>query len=269
MGESLKIISEIGASFNDLTLDLENYDVDSASLTMAKDSDYLYVGLYKKFRNLFIELDILTSASGISFEYYNGATWELLTVKDETRSLNRSGFLTWAPQEDWAIADINGESLFYIRMTLDCTLDLSGINMIFSNDNDLKEKYRQIEQYLGNDDSFIAYHQSCRKDIIQDIRNSGETKVSSVDGYVEDLTVWDFLKPEQLRNASAYLCLSKIFAGVSDNFDGKFYQLSKDYKKNYDSALETFLTTIDLDDDGEESDYEASESVKVSRLVML
>lgn len=265
--KDLKALTFIGASFSDVSINLNNYDVNTLVISMTEGVDYLYFGLYKKFKNLFVGVESFTSSSDVAYEYYNGTTWESLEVFDETNSLENSGFVNWALPEDWAMTDVDSNNLFFIRVTATAELELNGVNMLFSNDNDLKEKYRNITEFLGNDKTFVAYQQSSRKDIIQEIKNSGNTKISSVDNVLEDLIVWDFLRPMQLRNASAYLCLSKIFAGVSDSIEGKFFQLSIDFEKKYRAALNTFLLTIDKNDDGEESAGESSDAISYTRVI--
>ena len=266
MIKDLTIFSHISSTFADISIDLNNYDVDEVALSLTADTDYVYTGLYKSFKNLYIDVKDNATPGDISYEYYNGTAWTSLTVVDETKNFTRSGFVKWDLPSDIASVEINGKTLYFIRFTGTIVVTLNGINMVFSNDNDLTGSYRSIMDYVGLDTSFIAYHQSVRNDIIQHIRNSGKTKISSVDGNIDDLIVWDFLRPEQLRNASKYLCLSKIFAGVSDNSEGKFLQLSRGYKKDYQAAIETFLLTVDTDDDGDESSSEQNDAVTVLRV---
>lgn len=255
--------------FSDISLDLNNYDVDTSSLTLVDSVDYLYTGLYKTFKNLYVGINSNTVAGVLAYEYYNGTTWTSLKVKDESRNFSRSGFLSWDIPSDWAKTDVNGDSLFYVRLTGTIEVVLSGLNMILANDNDLKEHYRQIEDYLGADSSYIPLHQACKKDIIQRIRNSGKVKVSSISCALTDLTIWDFMEPGQLRNAAAYLCLSKIFAGVSDNSDGKYFQLSRTFRKEYKTAMDTFLLSLDFNDSGDKDTDEHSDSVNITRVVTL
>lgn len=267
MKKDLTIFSHISTSFSDISIDLNNYDIDEVAMTLVNATDFIYVGLYKNFKNIYIEVKENPTPGTISYEYYNGSAWVALTVTDETKNFTRSGYVYFDIPSDLVATTINSKELFYIRMTGNIVVTLNGINMVFSNDNDLKEHYRSIMDYVGTDSSFIAIHQASRKDIVQQIRNSGKTKISSIDGNLSDLNVWDFMRPDQLRNASTYKCLSKIFAGVSDNSEGKFLQLSRSFNKQYQSAIETFLLTIDSDDDGIESSSEQNGAVTVSRIV--
>lgn len=265
--KDLKIFTLFSSTFSDVSMELNNYAVDQVAYSMIEDADYIFIGLYKNFKNIFVETVSQAIAGEISYEYYDGATWQELKVVDESKDFSRPGFISWS--QELFPTSINGQELYYVRITGDITGVLAGINMVFANDNDLSERYRDIAQYMGNDSSFIAYHQAAKKDMIQDIKNSGQTKVSSINGSLTDLTVWDFLRPEQVRVAAAYLCLSKIFAGVSDNSEGKFFTLSEGYEKDYSKALETFLLTIDRKDTGTEDLEDQNSSVKLCKVIQV
>jgi len=269
MNEDLKIFTEIGSAFSDISIDMNNYDIATNQIALVKDSDYLYVSLYKKFKNIYVSIKELVSVADTAFEYWNGAAWVALTVMDQSKGLSQSGFIYWEMPEDWAQTEVFAHNNYYIRATYNGDVTFNGINMLFSNDADLKEHYRQINDYLGTDASYIALHQASRKDIIQRIRNSGKTKLSSIDCTLTDLTIWDFTRPDQLRNAAAYLCLSKIFGGVSDNADGKFMNLSSMFRKEYVNAVDTFLLNVDINDNGKEDRSEQSEAVNITRIVTL
>lgn len=267
MKKDLVILEFTSAAFTDLSIDLNNYDVDEANLSLIADTDFLYIGLYKSFKNLYIDVKDNTTPGTVKYEFFNGTTWEVLTVTDESKNLTRSGFVKWDIPSTWVATTVNGIKAFFIRATATIVVTLNGINMVFANDNDLKEHYRQINEYRDSDLSFIAMHQASRKDIIQAVRNSGKTKIDSIDGLIDDLTIWDFLDPEQLRNAATYLCLSKIFQGVSDNSEGKFMQLSNMFRKAYKNSLDTFLLTIDANDDGITDSSEQREATRKGRVV--
>jgi len=265
--KDLRILSFIGASFTNISIEMNNYDVDDLNFDMTVDTDYIYSGLHKPFKNQYIGIESNDTPGAVKREYYNGTSWVDLAVVDGTVNFTRSGFVTWDLPSDWVATEIDGESLFYIRTTATIDVDIQGINMLFANDNDLREHYRNINEYLGSDTSYIATHQASKKDIIQKIRNSKKVKISSIDNTITDLTIWDFTRPEQLRNAATYLCLSKIFAGVSDNADGKFLQLSRSFRKDYKESVDTFLMNVDINDNGLEDTSEESESQNITRIV--
>ena len=184
-------------------------------------------------------------------------TYHVVSAVDSTVG---AAFITVTPDALVAFPD---NSVLYDQ------IDVNGVNMVFANDSDLVERYRGINNFLGGDANYISYHQASRKDIIQDLRNSGKTKVGQDSCEMEDLEIWDFLKPEQLRNAAAYLCLSKIFGGVSDNSEGKFFQLSKIFYKQYQKAVDTYLLNYDVNDNGQQDRSESSSALNIGRVVML
>ena len=136
-------------------------------------------------------------------------------------------------------------------MTTDTTFDLEMLNLVFADDNDLREVQRDIDRYLfTGDNSFIAYHYAARNEIVQSLRNSGYT-TRKLAGNSNDLTHWDILEPEQIRSAAKYLALSNIMFDVSANEQDKYYQKWRDYKANYAEAFKLYLLWLDKDDDGQ------------------
>jgi len=247
--------------FADYSKEARDYLRDSFQLDfIVADSDELIIGLYKPFKKLFFEIQSAAVAPiSLSVEYWNGSSYAALANVDETLSLNRSGFLSWEKPEDWALNTENSQELFYIKVrpNQDCDITFKGINLVFSDDNDLRSEHRLIDDQLAKgDDSFIAYHLSARNEIIQSLRNSGYTTKLTQSNVVNDLTQWDILDPEQIRNASKFLALSKIMFDVSSNVDDKWYQKYADYKAFYGEAFKLYLLSLDFDDDGKKDPEE-------------
>jgi len=236
-----------------VSIDMNNYDEGIVDYTLVLDTSYIELELYKPFKNVFIEVTEQTLAGTVHFEYYNGTSWVDLDTTDYTKDLSKSGFLLWEQETS------------KIRLSGDITGKIAGINMVFANDSDLKIYYRAINDYLGQDSSFIALHQATRNDIIQKVRNTGNYKIE--DNKLLDITIWDFLNPFELRTAATYLCLSKIFSGISDSVDGKFAKLADNYYSDYLKAEQVFIKTIDVDNNGVESDTENYLSYQPTTLV--
>ena len=60
-------------------------------------AQFMYVGLYKPFRQFYIEFDVANpSPSALTFEYFDGNNWVVLpNVIDETDKYIESGFITF------------------------------------------------------------------------------------------------------------------------------------------------------------------------------
>jgi len=233
--------------------DLNDYLRDGIAYTWVAAEDSLYIGLYKPFNQLYLEVETSPLNGGsLSFSYYNGASFVALNVLDDTKDLDRSGFLSWEKPDDWKSTSINNEVKFWVKInySVDDTFNLKGLNIVFSDDNDLKAEVRKIDRYLASgDSSFIAYHVASKNEIIQSIRNSGNV-TTNINGVKHQFTPWDILKPDEIRQASKFLTLHKIFFDASDNVKDKSYQRSKDYHSEFGKAFKLFYKTFDKDDDG-------------------
>lgn len=246
-------------TFIDYTLDARDYLRDEFTINYTTIEDYIYIGLYKPFNKVYVEFKTppLVDVNLIA-EYYDGTTWQTLTVSDDTKGFIRSGFISFEKPENWASTTVNAEDKYYIRFNSDThTAEFQGLNIVFSDDNDLRQEVRGIDDFLyNNDTSFIAYHVSARDEIIQTLRNGGHaTKIENEVTY-NNLTKWDLLDLGEIRQASKYLALSKIFYDVSENPDDKHYQRSNDYASMFGEAFKLYRLSIDKNDDGLADDEE-------------
>jgi hypothetical protein len=267
--DALTVFYDDNGTFSDFTLEAENYILDTLTLPVVAAEDQLYIGYRKPFSDIYFEIETPFATNELTFEYWNGTVWTALAVIDRTNNFKRSGFQNWDQDiADWATTLVNNIDQYWIRISFstDETLILNGINTVFTTDIDLEEKYRNIAQFRNpNDTSFIATHQAVRKDIIQKIRNQKTLKISSITHNIADIVVWDLLDRSQLKQAAVYYALSVIFFNSSDNIDGKYYQLGRDNLKMGDEAFQTYLLTIDENDDGK-TDNQEQESRNFSRI---
>ena len=155
---------------------LENYLTDSKVLSFLS-GEFLYIGFRKPFSDIYAELKpTAVVANTLSLEYYSGS-WMSLSAYDRTNGLNRSGFIRWDKTqiEDWEKTTIEGKELYWIRLYVTnpvTDLEIKGINLVFADDQDLKEGYPDIFEFLPeNSQSFIAYHQEARNYILTYLKN--------------------------------------------------------------------------------------------------
>lgn len=272
--KELFVFHDDDSSFIDFSDEAENYLRDKLALVLTT-SDFLYVGLYKPFDRIYTDMDTAnTNTSVFTGEFFDGSNFVSLTnFKDKTNGMSRSGFMRWdRAQTDWALTTINGQEAFWVRFSIDVAFsagtDLNGLNIIFAEDLDLQEVYRNINSYrFSGDTTFIALHQSVRNDIVQKIRNAGNAKFNRNEEKFRDITRWDFNDSEQLRNAAKYFALAEIFENTSDSTDGKFNQLVNKYKARANEAFNLFYLSLDLDDDGiaDKSEFKAFTFVRIVR----
>lgn len=256
---------------SDLSQALENYLTDVEALDFSS-GETLDIGFRKPFSDLFIELKPTTVVANVlQAEYFNGS-WTSLSITDRTKGFNRSGFVKWDKSEieDWEAVTLHGKELYWVRVSLqnDITdLEFSGINIVFSDDNDLKEGYPDIMEFLPeNSQSFIAYHQEARNHILTYLRNKGKT-ISQQQRY-KLLDQFDLHNVEEVRQAAKYLALSNIFYNESDVVGDKWFQKAEGFKSKYGEAINLYSLSIDENDNGKEENSESNaiQYIRIQRL---
>ena len=259
----LTILDDDNASFSNYSNEAVDYDRDTFTATFDSSTSYLYVGFYKPISVVFIELGTVnTNAASLSGEYYNGTTWVSLDgLYDETAALTRSGFIQWdRNQIDEEVVEIDSIEKYWYRFRPTVTTSaivFKGINIVFSDDNDLKREYFEASEFLPTDEtSHILTHVAVRDHIIQYLRNSGHFTQSNSTGSVNDITAFDLLDIGQIKLAATYLALSKIFLSVQDSTEDVHLEKSRHFMSLYNSAISTFYLDIDQDDDGVEDESE-------------
>ncbi len=272
--KDLTLFHDDNGAFTDFSLSGSDYLRDDTSITLVAAEDYIYAGLYKPFADLYAELT--TAASGphtLTGEYYDGSSFVAVSnLRDDTSGLTRSGFIQWARPSDWESTTVNGEDLYWFRFKTDTdtsAMSIRGLNVVFSDDNDLSAELRTITRLLASGDtSFIAYHVSARDEIVQTLRNRGKSKQQSASVQPENMTKWDILDTGEIRQAAKYLALSKIAFAVSDGIDDKWHQRFVDWRGEYGKAFNTWFLSLDLDDDGVKDNDEALRTSRI-RVVRL
>lgn len=256
------VIHDDNGSFIDFSADAKNYLRDNFTLNFTAAEDKLYIGLYKPFGDFYFELE---SGTGKTLTYkING---NQIDAEDDTRDFSRSGFIHFDKPTDWVAETINGIEAFWLEITanLDFIDVVTGLNIVYADDIDLKTEVRNIDILLAKGDtSFIAYHQGVRDEIIQTLRNGGQLKMSN--DQIAELTKWDLLDMGEIRQAAKYLCLAKIFFDVSKNNEDKYYERFRDFQGMYGNAFDTFVLKIDTKDDGkyeQEDDLEFNSAIKI------
>jgi hypothetical protein len=234
-----------------------DYTRDAFSLTLLS-TDYLYVGFSKPINSIYVQINTAnTNANTIQAEYYNGSTWVSVSdFFDDTKGFTRSGFMTWdRNQTNQASNAVNATAAYWIRFQPSASHSasvLAGINFIFADDNDLVLEVPEItdSNHLAGKSSHILTHVAVRNQIIQDLNNKDYKKHNISTGLPEDLTCWDILDVNQIRQAAVFLALSKIYFNFSDQADDKYEQKSKEYQARYKDAFQLSRLYLDKDDDG-------------------
>lgn len=253
----LTVFDDNDGVFSDYSREALDYARDTFTVTLDSSTSYLYVGFFKPINVFYANVSTAnTEASVLSGEYYNGTAWANLDgFYDETNAFFRSGFIQWSRNQDGeAKTTVNSIELYWYRFSVSVTSSattFSGLNIVFSDDNDLKREYYEVSDFLPTGEtSHILTHVATRDHIIQFLRNSGHFKESNNTGNVYDITAFDLLDIGQIKLAATYLALSKIFLSVQDNTDDVFLDKSKHFLSLYNSAIRTFYLDLDQNDNG-------------------
>lgn len=254
----------------DISYSMENYQEDEYSFVLLASGEIM-IGYYKPINALYVELKTPNiNAATMSFYYYNGTSYLTAPFRDDTKGLTRSGFIKWDRNLDKEASKLeHGETLYWykLKLSVDSSATIAkGINLVFSNDNDLKEEYPTIMDMLPeNDASFIRFHTASRKDIVSYFKGQGKYILNN--GKKKNLDQFDLLEFEEVRDASKFLTLAKILHWQSDAVDDKWYQKAKMYESKYGEKLSAVNLSVDENDDGKQSNSEinAIQSISIVR----
>ncbi|MCB0370141.1 MAG: hypothetical protein KDD45_12135, partial [Bdellovibrionales bacterium] len=213
----LTIIHNNDGTFEDLSFYAYDFSKDSFDLQLLTTS-YLYVGYYKPINSLYFAINTAnTNSNTFTIEYYNGSSWDELEATDDTVGLTRSGFINWDRNlTNDSLTSVDSKSKYWIRIKTSAnhsaTTNLQAINFVFCDDNDLKYEVPEITDinHLAGKTSHILTHVAVRNEIIQTLNNKDLKHVNQTTGLKEDLTCWDILDANQLKQACVYLALAKI-----------------------------------------------------------
>lgn len=267
------VLFDDGSSFTDLSLDMLSFGRDSAVVPLLASAGALYFGLYKPFVALFVEMKVPNSvAVALSVEYWNGSAWApVSSLVDDSYGLKRSGFIQFDKPEDWEETSVNSLSAFFLRVKPDSdltgTTEIQGMNIVFSDDQDLRGVYPSVLNYLDTTEtSFILRHENSRDRIIEEIRKTmRKSQVGS--GKWEQIDAWDFLHVDEVRLWATYLTLQNIFSGLQANDNDMFIAKAKEYgDKAQESKAQAYLS-LDLNDDGKDDKVEQAAEISSRRLV--
>lgn len=273
VNEKLTVLHDDNSSFADYSNEMADYTRGTASFTYVDAEDSVYVGFSRPISVFYVEMGTSNTNSGtLAVQFYNGTTFgDVDGLHDDTNALNRSGFVRWdRNQTDEAVTTINSVEQYWYKINLgaDSTaMVLNGLNIVYSDDQDLKRELFEISRYLPSGEStHILSHVAARDEIIQELRADGRYKQDLSTGRLKDITSFDLLDISQVKMASTYLALSKIFFRVSDQPDDIYMEKHNRYRALYNSAMKTMYLNVDEDNDGI-SDWEEELAPKGAKLI--
>ena len=258
VNNKLYVFHDDDSSFVDFSSKALDYSRDTFSVALVSNDDRFYVGFTKPINAFYVELSTAnTSDNTFTAEFYNGSSWTALVgFFDDTLGWNRSGFMRWnRNQTSEAATEVNSQSAFWYRFTPSADHDaetvLKGLNIVYSDDQDLKKELYEYADFLpSGESSHILTHVAARDEIIQSLRSDGRYKQDLSTGDLKNITAFDLLDISQVKVASTYLVLAKIFMAASDNIDDIYMEKSKMFRSLYNGAMKTMYISLDGDNDG-------------------
>ena len=264
----LSVFHDDNGTFSDKTEQAVDFSRDNFSTTLNATEDYLYIGFYKPINNVFVEMVTAnTNANTLAFEYYNGTTWAELTARDLTAGFTRSGYMVWSKPTDWAETEIDETEMYWVRVRPSVThsaTTFGGVNLVFADDYDLQQEFPDVltSGFVPADaSSHIKTHVGVRNQIIQDLRARGYLKLTAA-GQWQNITPWDLLDIEEIKQCAVYLALSKIFFIYSDAANDIWMTKSREYASKYTAGIQGVKLTVDGNDDGVSTANERKSQVR-------
>lgn len=265
---NLTVLLDDNSVFTDHTRDAADYARDSFTISMVAAEDYIMIGYDKPINAFYPELStVATLSSELTGEYWNGMAWTVLEgFHDDSRGLTRSGFVQWdRDQTGETETTVDSKEMYWYRIAIDQgdTAILSGLNIVFNDLNDLKNEFFEIDdsEFLPSSGTYINTMVNARNNIIQRLRSMGYTTNGDL------LGPWEMLDIHEIRLASTYYCLHKIFFNYSDAPDDIWAEKSLYYRAEYSKLINIVKVSIDSNDDGLSTGEVQKESkiVKFSR----
>lgn len=267
----LTVLHGDNGSFSNYTESAADYLRDTFNLALNASEDYLYIGFYKPFNACFVAFNTANlNANTLQAEYYNGSAWTSLDLTDETNGFTRDGFLFF-DKENMKSTTVNSKSAFYIRLrpsVTHSTTVVRGINLIFADDNALKQEFYEIDNETlmpSGETSHLVQHVGARNALLQMLRNKGYLKQTEGSSQLKNITQFDLMDVFEIRQAATMLTLSKIFFMLSDSKEDTWWSKYEEYQDKFEESFELALLAIDKDNDGLTDVEETNEPFKVQR----
>jgi hypothetical protein len=248
----LTILVEDGGVFTDVSDALCDFGTDTvtATITTAKT---LWLGYRKPITSIFVYASTYsTGTRSLIIQGHTQNGYETFQHLDDSLGLTRAGNVTWLYPDtrDGIESTVNGIKLHWLKVKVSVdtsAMVLKTLSGLFSDDRDLEREFPKINEAgfrLGKTDH-ILIHESARDEIVQQLRNRGLRTVSPSLAVYRRLVFWDMLDIQEVRLASTYLALSKIFENVAnadkeDNWRVKANLYSNKFKSAIDLAFITF-----------------------------
>lgn len=232
----------------------------------ATNAGSIEIGYYKPISDLFIDFKEFNLTEETISLYYFAPTQTQIDLTDETENFTKSGFLSW---DRTAIEPVkttrNGHELYWYKMEFsgDFEVQMTGLDLVFSNDNDLVDEYPTIMDNLPQGEiSFIRFHKAARDKILTEINNLNIRKVTNIYNR-RRINQFDIMDINEIRAVSKYTTIGLIYKSLSDAVDDKWSVESKANLSLASALIEMPNLSIDINDNGLKDEYQNASMVEI------
>ena len=127
-----KVFLYNGAAFVDHSAEADT-EAGTPFDAMTDANDFLYLGKATRFKELYANLAVTGSYTGLVWEYWDGDEWKALVTSGAGDGLDADGPITFTPPVDWAKTTVNSQNLYWIRASATAVTTPATVNCIRQN----------------------------------------------------------------------------------------------------------------------------------------
>ncbi|MDI6853004.1 MAG: hypothetical protein QME75_05290 [Deltaproteobacteria bacterium] len=127
-----KVFRYDGAAFIDHSAEADTEGGTPFDVLVDAD-DILYLGKNTRFKEVYADLAVNGSYTGLTWEYWDGDEWKALAVAGAGANLAADGPVTFTLPADWARTAVNGQNLYWIRAKATAVTTAATVNCFRQN----------------------------------------------------------------------------------------------------------------------------------------
>lgn len=238
---------------------------DTVPAGLVAAQDYIYIGQYFPFNNVYFEMDTTNDAVAMmSVEYWDGRSWKtgvdiLDGTKQGGKTLKRNGVIQFSPDRQYSWVDVKDTSengsptelqtleiydLYWVRLKANASLDAGSlarkIGYAFASNDTLLAIDPEINEYL------VPWGGSSKVNWDEQIQLASQHLVADMRAKGLIISPGNILRFDDVSLACAYRTLAVIYSRLGEAFAAR----KADALDQYSKLLDVKRFTIDADKNG-------------------